>query len=195
MEFPSTEPGRSWSVLEHMENLARGGQEAESQLLRLKDLQSCTRNENEFGGSRGQDGLTRHQRYNQRVAAREAGEAINEGIVSDVSGKELSTFTDIHSPGQVTLEEPAAPDLSRLESMSDHVSAETEAREVTLGTSSQTTGNHMGLTEGQALHVCEGHTGESQVCCESVYRVKSDPTADGAVFPNCAAPLSACGVR
>ena len=190
MEYPSTEPGRSWSVLEHMENLARGGQEAESQLLRLRDLQSCTKDKREVGGSRGQDGLTRQQRYDQRVAAREAGEAINEGTVSDVSGKEVNRFTESCSPGEVTLEEAAAPDLSSLESMPDHVSAETEAREVTLETPNQTNENHMGPTESQALHACDGHTGESQVCCESVYRVESDPTADGAVFPNYAAPLS-----
>eukprot|EP00884_Botryococcus_braunii_P014482 jgi/Botrbrau1/23034/Bobra.136_1s0023.1 len=70
-ELSHTQSGHSWSVLGHMENLARGCQETKSHLQRLNNVQECVRMEVGAMGVRGQDGLTRQQRYDQRVAARE----------------------------------------------------------------------------------------------------------------------------
>eukprot|EP00884_Botryococcus_braunii_P007681 jgi/Botrbrau1/16914/Bobra.0279s0001.1 len=63
-------------------------------------------------------------------------------------------------PGEATEAQPNGQDLARLEGMSDHVSAESEAREVSLEISNQTLDGQRESSDGQALRACEGHTGE-----------------------------------
>lgn len=186
-----TETGRSWSVLGHMKNLARGGQETLSQCQRLNDMQACLRNEAGAVGARGQDGLTREQRYEQRVMAREAAAREmdeHEGVVSD---GEKVRMPETSLSGEASGEELDVQPSAMQEGMSDHVSDESEAREASLESANQTLEEIMEASDGQALRACEGHTGESQVCCESEDMSERESTAVGNPIPNYAASLSA----
>ena len=189
-ELSHTQSGHSWSVLGHMENLARGGQETKSHMQRLNNVQECVRMEVGAMGVRGQDGLTRQQRYDQRVAAREAAAEVTVEHDGDVSDGENRRMSEATCPGEATEAQPDGQDLTRLEGMSDHVSAESEAREVSLEISNQTLDGQRESSDGQALRACEGHTGESQVCCESTSVDERDTTAGCRTVPDYAAPLS-----
>jgi hypothetical protein len=92
--------------------------------------------------------------------------------------------------GEASEEEPAVQSIARQEGMSDHVSDESEAREANLEAANQTLEGQMESSYGQALRACEGHTGESQVCCEGESMDERESTAAGNAFPNYAAPMS-----
>jgi len=190
-EQSPTESGRSWSVLGHLENLARGGQETESQWQRLNNMQGCLRNDVGPLGVRGQDGLTRQQRYDQRVTAREAAARENDGHECDVSGRENGRMPETFESGEASDEEAAVQFMARQEGMSDHVSDESEARGASVEAANQMIEGQMESSDGQALHACEGHTGESYVCCEGESMDERESTAVDNAFPNYAAPLSA----
>jgi hypothetical protein len=89
-------------------------------------------------GVRGQDGLTRQQRYDQRVAAREATAEVSVGHDGDVSDRGNVRMPETSESGEASEEEPAVQSTARQEGMSDHVSDESEAREANLEAANQT---------------------------------------------------------
>jgi Ni,Fe-hydrogenase III large subunit len=89
-------------------------------------------------GVRGQDGLTRQQRYDQRVATREAAAEVSVGHDGDVSDKGNVRMPETSESGEASEEEPAVQSIAKQEGMSDHVSDESEAREANLEAANQT---------------------------------------------------------